>query len=106
VASLHRGAMSGTASELLATLRPRVVVGNDSWLQSPRTLYFHVESHGQILRSLVRAITGIHEWFRFGRSGAKSPQESFRRVHLESPAAPMHHRISCADHRSRSTVEP
>jgi hypothetical protein len=48
----HGGPWSGTASELLAALKTRAGVGNDSWPQSPRALYSHIESHTQILRSL------------------------------------------------------
>jgi hypothetical protein len=50
--ALHGGPWYGTASELFAALKIRVGVGNDSWPQSPRALYSHIESHRQILRSL------------------------------------------------------
>jgi hypothetical protein len=50
--ALRGGPWSGTASELLAALKTRAGVGNDSWPQSPRALYSHIESHTQILRSL------------------------------------------------------
>ena len=50
--ALHRGVWSGTAAELLAAVKTRVDVDNDLWPQSPRALYAHMESHGQILRSL------------------------------------------------------
>lgn len=50
--ALHGGPWSGTASELLAALKTRAGVGNDSWPQSPCALYSHIESHTQILRSL------------------------------------------------------
>ena len=49
---LRGGSWSGTASELLAAVRARAGVGDDSWPESPRALYSHIESHREILRSL------------------------------------------------------
>jgi hypothetical protein len=59
--ALHRGGWSGTAAELLAAVKARVDVCNESCLQSPRALYAHIESHMQILRSL-----GIDIWMGHG----------------------------------------
>jgi len=50
--ALRGGPWSGTASELLAAIKSRAGVGNDSWPQSPLALYCHIESHRGILRSL------------------------------------------------------
>ena len=48
----HGGVWSGTAAELLATVKTRASVGNYLWPQSARALYAHLESHMQIFRSL------------------------------------------------------
>ena len=54
--ALRGGVWSGTAAELLAAVRTRVDVSNGLWPQSPRTLYAHIESHQQIIRSLGVAV--------------------------------------------------
>ena len=49
---LREGAWSGTAAELLASLRARADADCSLWPHSPRILYAHLQSHMQILRSL------------------------------------------------------
>jgi hypothetical protein len=49
---LREGAWSGTAAELLASLRTRADADSSLWPHSPRILYAHLQSHMQILRSL------------------------------------------------------
>jgi hypothetical protein len=48
----HRGAWSGTATELIAALKSGADAGNDLWPQSGRAFFSHLESHRQTLRSL------------------------------------------------------
>jgi GAF domain len=50
--SLRGGAWSGTASELLASVRTRSDVDSNLWPQSPRGLYTYLEFHRESLQSL------------------------------------------------------
>lgn len=75
--ALHGGVWSGTAAELLAAVRTRSDVGSDLWPQSPRTLYAHIDSHIQVLRSL-----GLDVWVRHGNPRLISLQ----RCQNEKPA--------------------
>src|SRR5216683_4572137 len=49
--SRRGGAWSGTAAELLASVRTRSDVDSSLWHQSPRELYAHLEIHRELLRS-------------------------------------------------------
>ena len=48
----HGGGWTGTAAELVTTLKAGTGVENDLWPQSFRELYSHIESHRQVLSSL------------------------------------------------------
>lgn len=50
--SLREGAWSGTTTELLASLRTRTDADSSGWPHSQGSLYAHLQSHTQILRSL------------------------------------------------------
>ena len=52
----HQGAWCGTATELLAAVKTRVVVSSDDWPQSPGALYAHIECHRPQLHCLGVAV--------------------------------------------------
>jgi hypothetical protein len=59
--SMRGGAWSGTASELLASVRARSDVDSNLWPRSSRELYAHLEFHRELLRSL-----GLDVWLHQG----------------------------------------
>lgn len=61
---IREGTWSGTASELLASLRTRADADSSLWPHSPRILYAHLQSHMQILRSLGVDVLLHHGFLR------------------------------------------